>query len=144
MVSMIDLINKAVGPVHNFVYRRSAGRIGGKIGKAPVLLLTTTGRHSGKSRTHPLLFIHDGDGYVVAASNGGQDHAPGWYHNVATNPLGWVEVDGRTQQVRAEILAPERSTQLWPQFDAMYKGYSKYREKTARSFPLVRLGPVGS
>ena len=57
--------------VHTAVYRASGGRVAGEAGNLPVLLLTTTGRKSGKQRTTPLLFIRDGDDLAVVASNGG-------------------------------------------------------------------------
>ena len=60
-----------------FLYNVSGGRIGGKMGKVPVLLLTTTGRKTGKQRTLPLVYIMDGSAYVITASANGADKNPG-------------------------------------------------------------------
>ena len=62
---------KILGGLHSKVYGLTGGAVGGHMGKAPVLLLTTTGRKSGKSRTNPLLYLEDGDDLVVVASKGG-------------------------------------------------------------------------
>jgi len=70
---MANLAFRIVGGLHRAVYRLTGGKVGGKIGKAPVLLLTTTGRKSGRPRTTPLLYAPAGDGYAVIASKGGSD-----------------------------------------------------------------------
>jgi len=67
------------GRIQTLVYRLTSGKIGGEMIGANVLLLTTTGRKSGKQRTLPLMFLQHDDAYVVAASNGGSDTHPGWY-----------------------------------------------------------------
>ena len=53
-------LQNAVTRVHSFLYRISNGVIGGRVANSPVLLLTTTGRRSGKQRTVPLLYLMDG------------------------------------------------------------------------------------
>ena len=71
------LLFRAFVKVHVAVYRASGGRLGGRLGKGvPVLLLTTTGRKTGKRRTTPLLYVEEGDGYVVVASVGGLPRIP--------------------------------------------------------------------
>src|SRR5919197_2199032 len=57
--------------VHKAVYRASNGKLGGTYGKAPVALVDSVGRKSGKRRTHPLLATKDGDNIIVVASKGG-------------------------------------------------------------------------
>src|SRR5258708_34257358 len=61
---------------HVALYRLSGGTIAGRAQHMPVLLLTTTGRKSGKQHTTPLVYLADGDGFVVVASNGGQGKLP--------------------------------------------------------------------
>ena len=79
----MQLIAKAFFWVHITLYRLTNGRIGGKIiAGSPILLLTTTGRQTGKQRTRPLVYVRDGDRYVLCASNGGSPRHPGWYHNL--------------------------------------------------------------
>jgi hypothetical protein len=68
----MQLIAKAVLWLHSTLYRLTNGRIGGKfIAGSPILLLTTTGRRTGKQRTRPLAYVRDGDRFVLCASNGG-------------------------------------------------------------------------
>ena len=73
---------KVITRFHVFLYRLTSGRVGGKFGKAPVLLLTTTGRKSGKAFTTPLLYLLDEHSMVVVASYGGADNHPAWYLNI--------------------------------------------------------------
>jgi deazaflavin-dependent oxidoreductase (nitroreductase family) len=78
------LVAKAVLWLHVSLYRLTNGRIGGRfIAGSPILLLTTTGRKTGKRRTRPLAYVRDGERYVLCASNGGSATHPGWYHNLS-------------------------------------------------------------
>src|SRR3954463_9714792 len=74
------------------LYRLSRGRIGGRVGRAPVLLLTTTGRKSGAARTAPVLYMRDGERLVVIGSNAGNARAPAWALNLRATPEAEVEV----------------------------------------------------
>jgi deazaflavin-dependent oxidoreductase (nitroreductase family) len=130
---------KPATAVARFVYRLSGGKIGGVRG-TEALLLTTTGRRSGKRRTTPLIYIRDGQALVVVASFGGSDVHPAWYLNVEANPD--VEVKIRreaSRPMRARRATPAESERLWPELIKVYSGYAKYREKTAREIPLVIL-----
>ena len=62
---------RAFGGFHSALYRTSGGRVGGSFDGLSVLLLTTTGRRSGRPRRTPLLYVDDGDGYALAASYAG-------------------------------------------------------------------------
>src|ERR1043166_9781739 len=74
------------------LYRVSGGRIGGRVGRAPVLLLTTTGRKSGQKRTAPVVYLADGDRMVVINTNAGNERVPAWSLNLEANPEAEVEV----------------------------------------------------
>lgn len=142
MTSMRDRWNRAFGPVHNAVYRVSKGRVAHRVGKAPVLLLTTTGCKSGQPRTHPLFYVADGERFVVVASNAGQDHHPGWYANLRARPEGVVEVGGRRVAVRARDADEAERAEFWPRAVAIFRGYARYARKTERQIPLVVLEPA--
>ena len=73
--------------IHQVVYRLSGGRIGSQLAGAPVLLLTTTGRKSGKTRTTPLLYLEEGRNWIVAGSNAGDDRHPVWWLNLKAHPV---------------------------------------------------------
>jgi len=133
---------KLFSRIHVVLYRLSAGRLGGRFKKtAPVLLLTTTGRKSGKSRTTPLLYIEDGGRYVIAASVGGAPKHPAWYVNLRANPAATIQIGSRKLAVAAETASPEERACLWPLLTQMYSAYDDYQKKTSREIPLVILTP---
>jgi deazaflavin-dependent oxidoreductase (nitroreductase family) len=107
----------------------------------PVLLLTTTGRRSGKLRTTPLLYVRDGEAIVVVASNGGSDSFPAWWLNLQSKPQAEVEIRGTRTRVTARKASSAERARLWPKFTSGYPGYAKYATKTAREIPVVILEP---
>lgn len=139
---MQRLALKLVSKFHVLLYRASGGRIGGRISKtAPVLLLTTTGRKSGKQRTTPLLYLEDAGRYVVVASVGGAPKHPAWYLNLRSNPAATIQAGGRKLAVTAETANPDERAHLWMQVTQMYSGYDGYQAKTSREIPIVTLTP---
>ena len=122
--------------------RLTKGRIA-RLWRRQVLLLTTRGRKSGQERTVPLQFFPDGDEMVVVAANSGLPSPPGWYFNLTTNPLAWVEVGERTLRVRAEELSAEQAAAFWPRILQVAPDYAKYPRRTVRRIPLIRLVPIG-
>ena len=132
---------RCVSATHRFWYRLTGGAIGGKLGKAPMLLLTTTGRKSGRRRTTPLLYLADGENMVVIASNGGSDRDPGWWVNLKHNPRAEVQVRRARKTVTAEKASAEEKGRLWPLITDMYGGYEGYQRRTTRDIPVVILKP---
>lgn len=128
--------------LHTFVYRATGGKLGGRIVGAPMLLLTTTGRKSGKKRTSPLLYLEDGQDLVLVASNGGAPVHPAWWYNLRASPEATVEIGRRKLQVRAEKASLKEKERLWPRLVSMYPGYETYRHRTDREIPVVILRPV--
>lgn len=125
--------------LHVRLYQLSGGGIGGRVGKAPVLLLRTTGRKSGEPRTTPLLYIADGDTLVVVASNGGAPRHPDWYLNLQAQPDAVVQARRDLRPVRARDATPDERERYWPQLLAIYKYYASYERKTSRRIPVVVL-----
>jgi F420H(2)-dependent quinone reductase len=130
------LILKAL---HERSYRLSGGRLGGKLAGLPVLLLTTTGRKSGETRTVPLTYFEDGDAIVVVGSKGGSPRHPDWYLNLLANPGVDVQIGREHRQLRARRATDEEAGRLWPVVLAGAPGYGRYRAKTSREIPLVLL-----
>jgi F420H(2)-dependent quinone reductase len=128
--------------VHSGVYRATGGKLFGRMGKSPILLLNTTGRKSGKRRTSPLLYVMDGDDFVIIASKGGAPTHPAWYLNLKADPDASVEVGDREVRVRAEEADPEEKLRLWQKMVEMYPTYDDYQRKTKREIPLLILHPV--
>ena len=102
------------------------------------------GRKSGKQRTTTLLYIMDGDAYVVTASNRGKEANPGWFFNVQSSPEVTIEVKGQTKNVRAEVVGPEKRSELWAKLLEIAPMYAGYEKGTNREIPMVMLHPVGA
>jgi F420H(2)-dependent quinone reductase len=138
---MANLGFRILGGMHRRVYRLTGGKVGGQIGKLPVLLLTI-GRRSGRPRTQPLAYAQAGDGYAVIASKGGAPQHPLWYLNLRANPLAEVTVGRETRRVRARDAQGEERERLWRAFADLYPGYDRYAQKTSRRIPVVVLEPA--
>ena len=124
-----------------WLYRLSGGRVGGRMGRAPVLLLHHVGRRSGTQRVVPLLFLAEGRRLVIVASKAGSVEHPAWYRNLMTKPETVVEVGSRRIRVRArEASAAERAA-YWPRLVELYPSYDLYRQRTDRVLPVVVLEP---
>ncbi len=124
------------------MYRLSGGRIGGRINQAPVLLLTTTGRKSGQQRTAPVVYLADGDRFVVIGSNAGHAKVPAWSLNLKANPDAEVEVGRKRLQVRARVAEGEERADLWRKSNDQYAGFDDYAERTGRDIALFVLDPA--
>jgi deazaflavin-dependent oxidoreductase (nitroreductase family) len=126
---------------HIFWYRLTGGLVGSGFGRIGMLLLTTTGRKSGKPWTTPLSYIRDGEDCVVIASFGGSPQHPAWYLNLQANPEAEVQVGPRVMNVSTRTANPEVRARLWPKAVEMYSGYEGYQARTSREIPLVLLRP---
>ena len=138
----IATVQKLATKLHSSIFRATDGKIGGTLVGGPVLLLVTIGRKTGQRRTTPLLYLMDGDRYVIVASNGGAPKDPVWWLNLKANPEATVEVGDRTLRVRAEAASPEEKGRLWPGLVKMYGGYEGYQRKTDRTIPVAILHPI--
>jgi len=105
----------------------------------PVLLLTTTGRRSGKARTTPLTFFRDKTDLVVVASNGGADRPPDWALNLQQTPRAVVEIGADKMAVIARTASQQERERLWIVITATYADYARYQKRTARPIPVVLL-----
>ena len=139
---MSQLVFRVMSALNTWLYRLSGGKIAGSMKGAPILLLTTTGRKTGKTRVTPLLYLRDGENLVLVASKGGAPKHPVWFLNLEANPDVEVEVGRTRERRRARRAAPEERERLWPKVVEMYSGYADYQAKTAREIPLVILEPV--
>jgi F420H(2)-dependent quinone reductase len=132
---------RAVGKLNVPLYRASRGRLLGKMGKAPVLLLTTIGRRSAQQRTAPVLYLADGDRLVVIGSNAGNERAPAWSLNLKANPESEVQVGGERRKVRARIAEGEERATLWRRMNEQYGGFDDYEKRTSRDIAVFVLEP---
>jgi F420H(2)-dependent quinone reductase len=128
--------------MNNVAYRLSGGRAAGRVPSgAPICLLTTTGRRSGRRRTVPLVYVLDGDDLVVVASRGGMASHPAWYLNLLADPDASVQIGSSTWRVRARDATVAERRRLWAALTAVYPLFASYQERTARRIPVVVLSP---
>jgi F420H(2)-dependent quinone reductase len=127
---------------HAALYRLTKGRIGGRYQGAPVALVDSVGRKSGKRRTHPLVCTEDGENLVVIASKGGVNRHPAWYHNLMANPETKANWYGDVRQVRAREAEGAERERLWAQMVENYPTYESYQRRTDRRIPVIVLEPV--
>lgn len=138
--SAIATVQKFAAKLHVALIRATKGRVGGRMFDSPVLVLVTTGRKSGKRRETPLLYVEDGDGFAIVASNGGAAGHPAWFLNLMSRPEVEVRLaDGRVERVRAEEARGEERRRLWGRAVGMYPPYEDYQAKTDREIPVVEL-----
>lgn len=109
---------------------------------APTLLLTTVGRRTGQAYRTPLIYGQDGDRYLVVASKGGSDVAPGWYRNLTRNPTVRVQVGDRVFDGTARTADPGEQARLWPVMTAIWPAYDDYQRRTSRPIPVVVITPA--
>jgi len=128
--------------VHTVVYKASHGRIGGSYSGAPIVLVESVGRKSGKHRTHPLICQADGDNLVVVASKGGVDKHPAWYLNLMANPDTTAWWEGKKRAVRARDATDTERERLWSMMVEVYPPYRDYQRRTDRQIPVVVLEPA--
>jgi F420H(2)-dependent quinone reductase len=133
----LRLVGKANAPI----YRLTGGRVGGKLGRAPILLLTTNGRKSGQQRTAPVLYLADEDRFVVINTNAGNDKTPAWSFNLRANPEAEVEIGRRRVPVRARLAEGEERADLWRRHMQQYEGWDFYESQLDREVGVFVLEP---
>ncbi|MFB4312332.1 nitroreductase family deazaflavin-dependent oxidoreductase [Actinomadura sp. GTD37] len=130
------------GKEHVQRYQETDGAEGHDWQGTTTLLLTTTGRKTGKERTTPLIYQPEGDAYLVVASKGGADEPPLWYQNLQANPEVKVQVKGDRFTARARTAKPAEKPPLWRKMAAVWPDYDEYQKQTSREIPVVVLERV--
>lgn len=139
---VVPVLRRVVPRTDRAVLRLTGGRTSVTQLTFPTLTLHTVGRRSGQPRTTPLMYVRDGEDYVVVGTNFGQAHHPAWSHNLLADPTATVTVDGRQVPVVATLIDDrDRQARLWPVFDAMYGGYADYRARASRDIRMFALTP---
>ena len=128
------------GEQHVERYRETDGEVGHIWRRgSKTLLLTTTGRKTGRPTTTPLIYERAGDDYVVVASKGGAPAHPGWYRNLAKNPRVEVQVKGDVFPAQARTATGEERERLWKLAAQQWPDYDLYQTRTEREIPVVVL-----
>jgi deazaflavin-dependent oxidoreductase (nitroreductase family) len=128
------------GEEHVRRYRETGGEVGHiwRCG-SKTLLLTTTGRKTGKPRTTPLIYERAGDDFVIVASEGGAPEHPGWYQNLAKEPTVEVQVKNDVFACKARTATGEERERLWKLAAQQWPDYDAYQKRTDREIPVVVL-----
>lgn len=123
-------------------FRSNGGKVGGQFEGAPLLLLHSTGAKSGKQRVNPMMYLADGDDFVVFATKAGTPTNPDWYHNIVAFPQASIEVGESTVNVVARVAEGDTRERLWSRQKELYPGFAEYEAKNAREIPVMVLEPV--
>ena len=134
-------VTRTFSDLHATLYRATGGAAQNP--NYPTMLLTVTGRKSGKQRTVPLIYLEDGDRLVIAAASAGSDSNPTWWLNLQANPEAVARLRDREIAVRAELAPAEQRGELWQRLVAMYPYFTEYQQRTGREIPVVILTPTG-
>jgi deazaflavin-dependent oxidoreductase (nitroreductase family) len=135
--------HRSFARLHIFIYQASGGRIGYNLGITKALLLTTTGRKTGKLRVTPIAYFSDGARYILIASNYGSEMDPLWWRNLQVHPEAHVQVRNLKLQVRAYAATGDEKIRLQELASQLIPMYAQYRCKTTREIPIVVLQPIG-
>ncbi len=123
-------------------FRANDGKVGGNFEGAPLLLLHSTGAKSGETRLHPVMYLEDGDRYVIFASKAGADTHPAWYHNLKANPDASIEIGPDTVEVVAVEATGDERDELFDRQAGNFSQFGEYAEKTSRTIPVMLLTPA--
>ena len=117
-------------------FRSNKGNVDGR----PLLILSTTGAKTARERVNPLMYLPDGDRWVVFASKGGASTSPDWYHNLLANPTATLEVGGESFEVDATVLTGAERDRLYTRQAGLYPMFAEYEQRAApRKIPVVAL-----
>jgi MGT family glycosyltransferase/deazaflavin-dependent oxidoreductase (nitroreductase family) len=129
------------------LFQLTGGRLGGRLVGVPIGLLTTTGRHSGRSRTVPVVYLDNGSRFLVAASNNGFDSPPAWCLNLQAHPNAEMRIRTGTERVVARQLTDSEHEEAWPRLlehNPVAGAYQSCTERQFAVFALERLQKQGS
>ena len=141
-------IARNTGKAHTWIYRRTGGRVGGKLRvgagfrkPAPTLLLEHRGRKSGKTFVSPLLYTTDHSNVIVVASALGRTENPQWYRNLLAHPDVHIQIGPERRAVSAVVASASERARLWPRLVDAYADFDSYQSGTEREIPVIILQP---
>jgi deazaflavin-dependent oxidoreductase (nitroreductase family) len=125
------------------LYRLSRGRIGSKLSWINVLLLTTTGRRTGKKRTTPLGYIKYENNYVAMTGDTGKKIEPDWLYNLRSKPQVIIEVkDRRLAAIGSLVEGEDRVSFFEKLVDVEPRIMSEQNIRHAQEIVIVIFQPV--
>ncbi len=121
------------------LYRWSGGRV--SLMGPDVMLLTTRGRRSGRTRETPVIYIRDGADFVVSSEDFGQPRPAAWPLNLEADPAAAVMVGGEVLRCRARRLGEAEADRHWPRLLEACPAHATYRRRSGRRH-VFALTPV--
>lgn len=120
-------------------FRANGGKVGGNFAGRPLLLLSTTGAKSGRTSVKPLMYVRDGERYVIVGSKAGAPSHPAWYYNILAHPEVELEVGDEKFAARASIVEEPERSRLYNIFATNWSFFAEYQTKTERVIPVIVL-----
>ncbi|GAA0586814.1 nitroreductase family deazaflavin-dependent oxidoreductase [Paractinoplanes ferrugineus] len=125
-------------------FRANAGELGGNFTGAPMALVHSRGRRSGRESVSPMMYLaHEADDDViyVFASYAGEPRNPDWYYNLTAAGAGAVERGSESYPVTVRELAGEERDRVYEEQARRYPGFAEYARKTegVRVIPVLEL-----
>jgi deazaflavin-dependent oxidoreductase (nitroreductase family) len=123
-------------------FRKNHGKVGGQFEGAPMLIIHSKGARTGKTHVNPVMYLKDGDRYLVFASKGGAPSNPDWYHNLVRHPdQVQIEVGDKKIDVHAEEIKGAERDKLYSKQASIYPQFAEYQRKTKRTIPIIAFTP---
>ena len=119
-------------PLDRFLYRVTRGRLASTAGVAPLILLTTTGRRTGRPRTTPVMFVREGDRFIVSSENFGQERAAAWPLNLLAHPQATVQIGAEVVRCAARLLDDAEADRYWPRLVDAWPAHETYRARSGK------------
>jgi deazaflavin-dependent oxidoreductase (nitroreductase family) len=135
-------IIRMAGGLHVDMYRQ--GMEGAAMAQGgPVLVLTTTGRKSGKQIATCVNYMPHGDEVLVVGSFAALAKSPFWVLNLEADPQCTVELDGRTWGTTARRVVGDERAVLWAEMTEWFPLWGHFQKYCRREFPVFAL-PLGA
>lgn len=129
-------------PTDRALIRLSGGRLSMGGSEMPTMLLTTTGRKTGKDRTVPLNYVLDGENVIAVCENFGLDTASSWPYNLLANPSARLEIKGEGAEYLARPATEDEVDRNMPKLVAMWPAHDTYVKRSGTRKVFV-FEPVG-
>jgi deazaflavin-dependent oxidoreductase (nitroreductase family) len=127
--------------VDRAMFRLTGGRLVPTRTVVPVLLLTTIGRRSGRTRTTPVIYVEEAGGFVVSSEDWGDSRRrSAWPLNLDANPEAHVQIGTRHFACQARRLDEEEAARVWPRLLEAWPAHSNYLARSGRRHVFF-LGP---
>ena len=120
-------------------FHANGGKTTGRFAGSDLLLLHTKGARTGAKRVNPMMYVRDGDRYVVFASKNAAPSHPDWYRNLVAAPDVEVEVGTQRFAARANVLEGEERRRVWDESARRFPFLDDHQARTQRDIPVVAL-----